>query len=245
MVLVKIGKHPVPLWVLTVVIASLVAGVLGLYVVQTLTLNVRVTEPIEVLNYPSTITLYPGETVNFSVTIQNHASLNYTVFLGLHLENATYEHDYVNFSSLTYFVHPGVQSLTAWLAVSGNAPSTDATLKIDLTRIAGGDDGDQFTFVGSESYNVVAVYFEGTSGSGTNSIVIRVQNTGSAQFTIDTNAKVNGMSKTLAAMVNIAAAAVVNVTIPNVGWSNGNQYSMELVTTRGNKIPYVAVAPQT
>jgi len=102
-----------------------------------------------------------------------------------------------------------------------------------------------FTFMKSESYNVVAIYFEGTSGSGTNSIVVRIQNTGSAQFTVDVNAKVNGVSKTLAAQVNIAAAAVTNVTIPNVGWSNGNQYSTELTTTQGTKIPYVAVAPQT
>ena len=102
-----------------------------------------------------------------------------------------------------------------------------------------------FTFMKSESYNVVAIYFEGTSGSGTNSIVVRIQNTGSAQFTVDVNAKVNGVSKTLDAQVNIAAAAVQNVTIPNVAWSNGNQYSVELTTTQGTKIPWVAVAPQT
>jgi hypothetical protein len=104
-----------------------------------------------------------------------------------------------------------------------------------------------FTFMKSESYNVVAIYFEGTSGSGTNSIVVRIQNTGSAQFTVDTNAKVNGVSKTLlnGAQVNVAAAAVQNITISSAGWSNGNQYSVEMTTTQGTKIPYVAVAPQT
>jgi hypothetical protein len=97
-----------------------------------------------------------------------------------------------------------------------------------------------FTFMKSESYNVIAIYFETNSR-----IVVRIQNTGSAQFTVDVNAKVNGVSKTLDAQVNIAAAAVQNVTIPNVAWSNGNQYSVELTTTQGTKIPWVAVAPQT
>jgi len=104
-----------------------------------------------------------------------------------------------------------------------------------------------FTFMKTESYNVQAIYFVGTSGSGTNTIVVKIQNTGSAKFTVDSNAKVNGVSKTLFnnVPVDIAAAEVKNVTVIDVGWSNGNQYSVELTTTQGTKIPYVAVAPQT
>ncbi|NWF87636.1 hypothetical protein HXY32_07525 [Candidatus Bathyarchaeota archaeon] len=105
-----------------------------------------------------------------------------------------------------------------------------------------------FTFTKTEQYNVVSVSFGGTSGSGSNNITMRIQNTGTASFTIDPSAKVNGVVKTVYGDVTartIAAGSSANIVIQNVGWSNGQQYSMELITTQGTKIPYVANAPAT
>jgi flagellin-like protein len=102
-----------------------------------------------------------------------------------------------------------------------------------------------FTFMQTEQFNVVSMSFSGTSGLGNNSIVVRIQNTGSSSFTIDTAAKVNGVDKTLAAQVSVAAGGSQDVTIPSVGWSDGNQYNVELLTTQGTKITYVANAPGT
>ncbi len=102
-----------------------------------------------------------------------------------------------------------------------------------------------FTFMQTEQFNVVSATFIGDSGNTTNSITLKIQNTGSSSFTIDTAAKVNGVSKTIAAQVTVAAGTSQDVTIPNVGWSDGNQYNMELLTTQGTKITWVANAPGT
>jgi urease beta subunit len=87
--------------------------------------------------------------------------------------------------------------------------------------------------------------FTGTTNATDNKIVLRVQNTGTSSFTVDTTGKVNGVTKTLAAQVSIAAGATQNIEIPNVQWINGRQYNVELITTQGTKITYTAVGPQT
>jgi flagellin-like protein len=102
-----------------------------------------------------------------------------------------------------------------------------------------------FTFMKTEPYNIVSVTFNGQSGQNNNTITLRIQNTGTASFTITTNAKVNGISKTLTAEVPIPAGSYGDVTIPNVGWVNGRTYNIELVTSQGTKITYIANAPQT
>jgi flagellin-like protein len=102
-----------------------------------------------------------------------------------------------------------------------------------------------FTFMKSEPYNVISVTFSGTSNASDNSIVLRIQNTGTASFTVTTNAKVNGVSKPLASEVTIQAGTYGDVTIPNVQWVNGRTYNIELITAQGTKITYIANAPQT
>jgi flagellin-like protein len=102
-----------------------------------------------------------------------------------------------------------------------------------------------FTFMKAEPYNIVSMSFGGTTNSTSNTIILRVQNTGTASFTVETSAKVNGASKPLAATVTIAAGATSDITIPAVQWINGRQYSVELVTTQGTKLTYIATAPQT
>jgi flagellin-like protein len=102
-----------------------------------------------------------------------------------------------------------------------------------------------FTFMKTEPYNIVSVTFNGQSGQNNNTITLRIQNTGTTSFTITTNAKVNGISKTLTAEVTIPAGSYGDVTIPNVGWVNGRTYNIELVTSQGTKITYIANAPQT
>jgi flagellin-like protein len=102
-----------------------------------------------------------------------------------------------------------------------------------------------FTFMQTEQFNVVSMSFGGATGLANNTIIVRIQNTGSSSFTIDTAAKVNGVSKTLAAQVTINAGSSADVTIPSVGWVDGNQYNVELLTSQGTKITYVANAPGT
>ena len=104
-----------------------------------------------------------------------------------------------------------------------------------------------FTFMKAEPYNIVSVSFGGNSNTTGNTITLRVQNTGTASFTVTTSGKVNGLTKTLAAEVTIAAGSTSNVVIPmgTAPWINGRTYNIELVTAQGTKITYIANAPQT
>ncbi|MCS7123831.1 MAG: hypothetical protein NZ932_00215 [Candidatus Bathyarchaeota archaeon] len=105
-----------------------------------------------------------------------------------------------------------------------------------------------FTFMRTESYNIVLVSFNGVTGSSSNNVTLRIQNTGTASFTIDVTAKVNGLQKSVHGDVTartIPAGEYKDITITNVGWQNGRTYNIELVTTQGTKITWVGNAPQT
>lgn len=131
---IKIGNYFIPLWIIVVLLISGV-GVSAFYVWQTLTVQLQVKEPLEILSYPSQLSLYPGETKEFNVTIENHASVNYSVTLDFHLSNLTYQADYVNFNDTVYTIVPGQQNITAWFSVKSDAPSTSDTLSISFERI--------------------------------------------------------------------------------------------------------------
>jgi hypothetical protein len=130
----KIGRYAIPLWLVAVILVSLFGSSLGYYVWKTLNLPLEVKEPIDILNYPSQLSLYPGETLDFDITVENHASINYSVALDFQLSNATYQTSYVTFSNDIYAVVQGQQNLTAWLNVESDAPPVNASLTIDFKR---------------------------------------------------------------------------------------------------------------
>jgi len=132
----KIGRYAVPLWLLAVILISLFGSVVGYYVWKTLNIPLEVKEPIEILTYPSPLSLYPGENLPFDITVNNHASVNYSVILDFRLNNVTYQNSYVDFSDEVYTVIPGQQNLAAWLSVDSGAPSIDESLTIDFLRYA-------------------------------------------------------------------------------------------------------------
>lgn len=132
---IKVGKHVIPLWLIaTLLISGIGSGVLAYYVWRTLTIPLEIMEPLELLNYPSELSLYAGDFEEFNVTIQNHSSNNYTVILDLHLSNTTYQTSYVTFSNEIYTVTPGQQNLTVWLEVESDAPPEDVSLIINFIR---------------------------------------------------------------------------------------------------------------
>jgi hypothetical protein len=131
---IKIRKHVIQLWLVAVILISTIAGAVGYYVWTNLTVQVEVKEPIEILHYPSSLSLYPGETKEFNVTVHNHASVNYSVVLDFHLENATYQEVYTTFSNEIYAVLAGQQNLTAWIQVRGDAPAINTSLTVNFAR---------------------------------------------------------------------------------------------------------------
>ena len=104
------------------------------YVFYTLNVNVQIQEPLDVTYYDHDLSLYPGQTEPFNIEIYNGASINYTVTLGFHLSNVTYQSTYATFSNETYIVVPGDQSLSAWIKIAAEAPAANITLTVDLSR---------------------------------------------------------------------------------------------------------------
>jgi hypothetical protein len=116
------------------VIIPLIAGGFAVYGSQSETSNVEIKEPLEILDYPADLTLYPGETIDFNVTVQNYASVTYPVLLDFRLNDTNYQSKYVTFMDNNYIVKPGAQQLAASLRVALNAPSTDLLMMINLVR---------------------------------------------------------------------------------------------------------------
>ena len=75
---IKIGELIIPLWLIIVLLISVI-GVLVFaeYVRNRLIIPFEVKEPIEIMYYPSELSLFPGKTEEFNITVQNYASVNY------------------------------------------------------------------------------------------------------------------------------------------------------------------------
>lgn len=100
---------------------------------QSLTPNsipVEVKDPIEITDYPSGFSLFPGETQEFNVTLQNIGPMNYSCILEFVLNDTAYQNKYIEFSSEIYTVVPGKQILSAWLTVSPTAAPASLLLTI-------------------------------------------------------------------------------------------------------------------
>lgn len=114
--------------------STLSVGLIEGYFPPSEDIPLEVKEPLEILNCPTAFSLFPGETVDFNITIQNLASVNYSVALDFSLNDTTYQTEYVTFSDKTYTIIPGEQTLTAWLKVAPEAPTGNFLITINATR---------------------------------------------------------------------------------------------------------------
>ncbi len=132
----RLGKYPVPLWAIAVpMILMISSGVLGYYLYSHFTVPLNINEPIEIVSYPSQWSLYPGETMQFNVTVNNHASQNYTVIFDFTSNDMIYQAEYITFEKTNYTVVPGQQNLASWLNVGTDAPSANLNITITLLRV--------------------------------------------------------------------------------------------------------------
>jgi len=150
---INIGKYVIPMWFIIVLLISGIGGISAYYVWETVIMNLEVKEPLEILYYPTELSLFPGETKEFNITLENHASVNYSVILDFSLDNTSYQDKYVTFSNEIYTVIFGQQNLSAWLMVESDAPPINASLAIDFKR-------------GTYPYGLVG-YWRFDEGSGT------------------------------------------------------------------------------
>lgn len=228
---ISIGKYAVPSWILGIALASLSIGAFALYMALPFTMHFEVKEPIEILYYPSQLSLYPGDTVQFNVTVRNNALQNYTVFFDFSLDNTTYKNSYLTFSNETYFVGPGIQNLTAWVTVSPEAPPTNAILTVNLFR----------TVYQSPVEQIIITEVE-FSGSGT-IIRLTLKNTGSGSVTL-VAAYVDNVKRDTTPLLPQTVLPNNWLTLDiESPWFSGCIYNIKLVTSRGNMFQYSSIAP--
>lgn len=119
--------------ILAILLAS--TGIMGTYAAfESTTVPLEVKESLELLAYNPNLSLYPGETLQLSVPVENHASVSYNASLTFSLNDTGYKEKFVNFSTTIYTVVAGTSSLDAWLYVSSTAPAAQLQLTISITR---------------------------------------------------------------------------------------------------------------
>jgi len=107
--------------------------VTGYATLQAESIPLDVEEPLEILPYTSSLSLFPGETLQFSIAVENHASVSYNASLIFRLNDTDYE-KFVSFSKVVYAVEPGRNNLDAWVSVLDIAPAAELELTINITR---------------------------------------------------------------------------------------------------------------
>lgn len=120
------------LLVTVIFVASL--EVVGGSSLQSESINLEVKEPLEVLPFDSGLSLFPGETLEFTVLVKNYASVSYNACLSFSLNETDYQEKHVTFSNNIYAVNPGENSLEAWLSVSSTAPASQLEVAISIVR---------------------------------------------------------------------------------------------------------------
>jgi hypothetical protein len=118
----------------TLLMSIISMGIYTGYALQTVSIPLEVKEPIEILDYPSSLSLFPGETVEFNITVQNIAPITYSRFLEFRLNDTVYQAKYVTFSNENYTIVPGTQELGAWSKVSPNAPAANFLISININE---------------------------------------------------------------------------------------------------------------
>jgi len=119
-----------------------------------------------------------------------------------------------------------------------------------LNRIVEWNDvnvGYTFRFMATEQLDIQGATFGGTSGDALNTITLSVQNTGTADLTVDKyKLGVGGTQHDIPdVVVPQGATASVTLTTGADGqpWSSGTTYDIYVITSTGKQFPYRATAP--
>jgi hypothetical protein len=133
---VTIGRYEYSVVLLLIaVIACPIAFAATYYIWSSKTASFSVDEPLLVTQFPTLIHLRPGENSTVDITIANSANTNYEVGLIIALSDTGYQQSYVQVSNLTYTIMPGNSTISAWIAVSKNAPPSQQQVTVDFLRL--------------------------------------------------------------------------------------------------------------
>jgi hypothetical protein len=94
-----------------------------------------VDEPFSVTELPAQIHFHSGQKKTLDITISNSADIDYFVTLDIKLSDTNYQQSYVQASNQTYTIIPGDNTISAWIAVSQDAPNSQQQLTVDFLRL--------------------------------------------------------------------------------------------------------------
>jgi flagellin-like protein len=107
-----------------------------------------------------------------------------------------------------------------------------------------------FTFMETEELKITSIEFTSTGAPPVNdTITVNVLNTGTTDVTITTAVTVNGYgvtAGTITASVPVGKGDADSFDVTLTGseeWSEGRTYTVELLSTKGNKFSYTDTAP--
>ena len=130
-----IGRYEYSVFLLLlIVIACPLAFAATYYLWTSKTASFIVEEPLSVIEFPNDIRFTPGENSTITIVIANSANINYEVYLSITLIDTEYQQSYVQVSNYTYTVTPGNNTISAWIAVTQNAPPSNHQLNVDFLR---------------------------------------------------------------------------------------------------------------
>jgi uncharacterized membrane protein len=133
---VTIGRYQFSLVLLLIaVVASSVAFAASYYLWNSKTIPFTVEEPLSVTYFPTSTHFHPGENATIDITIANSANTNYAVRLTITLSDTTYQQSFVQVSNYTYTIAPGDNDISAWVAVSNDAPPSEQQITVDFLRL--------------------------------------------------------------------------------------------------------------
>lgn len=100
-----------------------------------------------------------------------------------------------------------------------------------------------FAFMETEEMKITSVVFPSIDNT---TITVNVQNTGTTDVSIITTVTVSGLGvtggSTTAATVGKGGTGIFSVELGTEEWSEGSTYTVELLSTKGNKFVYTATA---
>ncbi len=125
------AKHKLRICLFGLFLILIISGsIFAAYARQSIEVPVEVKEPLEILEYPVGFSLYPGETINFNFTVENHATVNYFQEFEFKVNDTDYQ-KYVTFSDHNYSIPPGIHTLNAWMTISLSAPASNFIITIN------------------------------------------------------------------------------------------------------------------
>ena len=100
-----------------------------------------------------------------------------------------------------------------------------------------------FTFMKTEQLEIQGCTFSGTSGNSSNTVILTVQNTGTASLTVSKYKIGNtGTVTALSSAVSVPQGNTTTVTGP-LQWYSGTTYDIYIVTASGKQFMTRATAP--